>query len=157
MSADARLNQRLVELGWTLPAAPEPKGLYRPIAILEKLAYTAGHLPIRADGTLITGRLGEGLAVAAGQIAARWAALGILATLQRELGAIDRVGRLVKLIGFVNSTPDFTQQPAVINGCSELLSEVFGPDAGVGVRSAVGTNTLPLGAAVEIEAVFALK
>lgn len=154
MSAEARLLAKLAEMGVQLPPAPEPKGVYRPVLACGNLVYTSGHLPIDASGALITGRVGAELDVAAGYKAAQWVALGILASLRKELGSIDRIGRVVKVLGAVNSTPDFTQQPAVINGCSELFAEVFGRDAGVGVRSAIGVNTLPLGVPVEIEAIF---
>lgn len=148
---------RLMELGIQLPAAPEPKGLYRPLVIAGNLAYTSGHLPLAADGLLVTGRLGAGLDQQAGYAAARLTGLSILATLRKELGSLDRVRRVVKLFGLVQCTPEFTGQPAVINGCSELMAQVFGPEAGVGARSAVGTSALPLGAAVEIEAVFEIE
>ena len=94
------------------------------------------------------------LDVEAGYRAAQLVGLGILASLRKELGSLDRVGRVVKLLGVVNCTPDFTQQPAVINGCSELFADVFGSHVGVGARSAIGANTLPLGVPVEIEAIF---
>jgi enamine deaminase RidA (YjgF/YER057c/UK114 family) len=154
MNAEATLSKKLVELGLQLPAAAKPKGVYKPVVVLGSLAYTSGHLPITAAGQLITGRLGAGLDVKAGYEAARWSALGILATLREALGSLDRVRRVVKTLGVVNCTADFDKHPAVINGCSELWAEVFGPDAGVGVRSAIGAPALPLGAAVEIEAVF---
>lgn len=150
MTAEAKL----AELGIELPAPSDPKGLYRPVLIAGNLAHTSGHLPIATDGLPVVGRLGAELDVQAGHAAARLAGLSILATLKGELGSLDRVSRVVKIVGMVNSTPDFTQQPAVINGCSELLAEVFGPEAGVGARSAVGVVALPLGAAVEIEALF---
>ena len=153
MSAEARLAQ----LGLTLPPVPEPKGLYKPLVMVGNLAYTSGHLPLRSDGSVATGRLGADLDEAAGFQAARQTGLAILATLRAALGSLDRVRRVVKVLGVVNSTPDFQRQPAVINGCSELLAEVFGREAGVGVRSALGANTLPLGAAVEIEAVFEIQ
>ena len=153
MSADAKLAQ----LGRNLPPAPDPKGLYRPLVIVGNLAYTAGHLPMTDDGQIITGRVGAELDTSAGADAARRAGLAILATLQKHLGSLDRVRRVVKVLGVVNCTDDFTAQPAVLNGCSQLFAEVFGPDAGVGVRSAIGTNTLPLGAPVEIEAVFEIE
>jgi enamine deaminase RidA (YjgF/YER057c/UK114 family) len=121
------------------------------------LAYLSGHLPLRADGSVLTGRLGEDLDQAAGYEAARRTGLGLLATLRAGLGSLDRVRRVVKVSGFVNCTPDFRQQPAVINGCSQLLADVFGPQAGIGVRSAVGVGSLPLGAAVEIEAVVEIE
>jgi enamine deaminase RidA (YjgF/YER057c/UK114 family) len=154
MNNEARLVETLSKLGLALPAAAEPKGLYRPILAVGNFAYTAGHLPIAADGTLVTGCVGKTLDVAAAQAAARLAGLGILASLRKDLGSLDRVRRVVKVLGLVNSTADFTGQPAVLNGCSQLFADVFDPDRGVGVRSAVGVNTLPLGAAVEIEAVF---
>lgn len=154
MSAEQRLAARLAELGIELPPPPEPKGLYRPLLVIDRLAYTSGHLPVDARGRLVTGRLGEQLDLQAGRHAALLAGLGILATLRNALGSLDRVERLVKLLGLVNCTDDFHEQPAVINGCSELFSEVFGPEAGVGVRSALGVNSLPLGVPVEIEAVF---
>jgi enamine deaminase RidA (YjgF/YER057c/UK114 family) len=154
MSAETRLNQKLSELGLTMPPAPAPKGVYKPLVVLGNLVYTSGHLPTRPDGQLVTGRVGESLGVQAGYEAARLAGLGILASLRKELGTLDRVRRVIKVLGVVNCTSDFTQQPAVINGCSELLAHVFGPEAGVGARSAIAAPTLPLGAPVEIEAVF---
>ncbi len=153
MSADAKLAQ----LGLTLPPAPNPQGLYRPLMIVGNMAYTAGHLPMTDDGQVITGRLGAELDTDAGHAAARRAGLAILATLEKHLGSLDRVRRLVKLFGVVACTDDFTAQPAVLNGCSELFAEVFGPDTGVGVRAAIGTNTLPLGVPVEIEAIFEIE
>jgi enamine deaminase RidA (YjgF/YER057c/UK114 family) len=154
MSAESQLVAKLAQLGLQLPPAPEPKGVYKPLVVLGNLVYTSGHLPVDAGGALVTGRLGAELDVPAGYRAARLAALGILASLRKELGTLDRVARVVKVLGVVNCTADFTQQPAVINGCSELLAEVFGREAGIGARSAVGTNSLPLGVPVEIEAIF---
>ena len=149
--------QRLAELGLELPAAPEPKGLYRPLVICGGLAYTSGHLPVEPSGEVIRGRLGHDMDLQSGQRAALQAGLGILATLAKELGGLDRVRRLVKLLGMVASTPDFDQQPAVINAASQLLAHVFGPEAGVGARTAAGVSGLPLGAAVEIEAIFEVE
>jgi enamine deaminase RidA (YjgF/YER057c/UK114 family) len=154
MSSEARFTETLAKLGLQLPAAPAPKGLYKSVVIAGNLAYTSGHLPVDADGHLVTGRVGAELDVDAGYRAAQLAGLNILASLRKELGSLDRVGRVVKILGVVNCTPDFIKQPAVVNGCSELFAAVFGPEAGVGARSAVGTNTLPLGVPVEIEAVF---
>lgn len=153
MSAEAKLSELKLEL----PPPPDPKGVYRPLVIAGNMAYTAGHLPVAVDGTITTGRVGAELDQAAGYAAARQAGLAILATLRKELGSLDRVRRVVKVLGVVNCTDDFTAQPAVINGCSELLAEVFGPEAGVSARSAIGTNTLPLGVPVEIEAVFEIQ
>ena len=150
MGAEARLSQ----LGLQLPPVSKPKGLYRPLVVIGSLAYTSGHLPVREDGSLVTGRVGADLDQQAGYAAARQTGLAILATLRAELGSLDRVRRVVKIAGLVRCTEDFQNQPAVVNGCSELLAEVFGPEAGVGARSAFGSSALPLGAAVEIEAVF---
>ena len=153
MPAEANLKR----LGLGLPPAAKPKGLYQPLVVVGNLAYTAGHLPIAADGTMPTGRVGAELDEQAGYAAARQTALAILATLRAELGSLDRVRRLVKLLGAVACTPEFHKQPAVINGASELLAEVFGPQAGVGARSAIGVAALPLNAPVEIEAVFEIE
>lgn len=154
MSAESKLAAKLAELGLQLPPAPEPKGVYKPLVAVGNLIYTSGHLPIDATGALIKGRVGNELDVDAGYSAAQLVGLAILASLRKELGSLDRVGRVVKVLGVVNCTSEFTQQPAVINGCSELFAAVFGPDAGVGARSAVGVNSLPLGVPVEIEAIF---
>ena len=153
MSAEARLT----ELGLQLPPAPKPMGVYRPIVVTGNLAYLSGHGPLKPDKSLITGRLGQDMDVDAGYEAAKVTGLALLATLQDHLGSLDRVKRLIKLLGLVNSTDDFGQQPAVINGCSELFRDVFGEDAGVAARSAIGTNTLPGGIAVEIEAIFEVE
>lgn len=157
MSAEANLSSKLAELGLELPSPPEPKGLYKPLVVVGNLAYTSGHLPLRPDGSLQTGRLGADLDPQAGSAAAQRAGLAILATLRGALGSLDRVRRVVKVLGLVQCTAEFQQQPAVINGCSQLFADVFGPDAGVGARSAVGAVALPLGAAVEIEAVFEIE
>lgn len=149
--------KRLAELGITLPAAPAPKGNYRPIVIVDRMAYLAGHLPIDVEGDLATGRVGTTTDVETATAAARTAGLSILATLRGEIGSLDRVERVIRVMGFVACKFEFQGQPAVINGCSDLLVEIFGPDAGVGVRAAVGTNTLPLGAVVEIEAQFLIR
>jgi enamine deaminase RidA (YjgF/YER057c/UK114 family) len=148
---------KLAELGLTLPPVAAPKGLYQPLVIVGNLAYTSGHLPMADDGSIITGRVGDELDEEAARAAARQAGLSILATLRAQLGSLDRVRRLVKLLGMVNCTPQSTQQPAVINGCSELFAQVFGPEAGVGVRSAMGAGSLPLNVPVEIEAVFEIE
>ncbi len=157
MSADARLAAKLTELGLQLPPAPEPKGVYQPLVALGGLLYTSGHLPIDAAGNLVVGRVGAELGVDDGYRAAQLAALGILASLRKSLGSLDRVRRVVKVLGVVNCTPDFTQQPAVVNGCSELFADVFGREAGIGARTAVGASSLPLGVPVEIEAIFEVQ
>jgi len=151
------VESKLQELGLVLPETPAPKGIYAPCVQTENLLYTAGHLPILPDGKLITGRLGDDLTVEQGYDAAKLAMLGILATVEAHLGgkgSLDRVQRVVKIFGIVQCTDDFTQQPAVLNGASELLVELFGTQKGRAARSAIGTNALPLGVAVEIEAIF---
>jgi enamine deaminase RidA (YjgF/YER057c/UK114 family) len=150
MNADARL----AELRLVLPTPPKAMGVYRPVVVVGNLAYVSGHAPWRDDGSRITGKLGVWLDVEAGKAAARQCGLAILASLRAELGSLDRVCRVVKLLGMVNATPDFQQHAQVINGCSELFIEVFGPESGVGARSAAGMSSLPGNIAVEIEAIF---
>jgi enamine deaminase RidA (YjgF/YER057c/UK114 family) len=149
--------KRLIELKLELPPAPKPVAVYRTVVVADNLAYVSGHGPLRSDGTMITGRVGADLDVTAGRAAARQVGLAILATLRAELGSLDRVKRLLKTLGMVNAAPDFRDHPAVINGCSELFVEIFGPDNGIGARSAVGMGSLPGNIAVEIEAVFEIK
>ncbi len=153
MTAESRLQ----ELGLILPPAPKPVGLYKPVVVVSGMAYLSGHGPLKADKTLIIGRVGDDMDVKAGYEAARVTGLAMLATLRSALGSLDQVVRLVKLLGLVRCTESFTEQPAVINGCSELFRDVFGEDAGVAARSALGTNALPGGIAVEIEAIFEVK
>lgn len=153
MSAEARVKELRIEL----PPAPKPMGVYKPVVVTGNLAYVSGHGPLKADKSLITGRVGASLDLAAGKGAARQVGLAILATLRAELGSLERVKRVVKVLGMVNCTPEFREHPAVINGCSELFAEVFGPEAGVGARSAVGMGSLPGDIAVEIEAIFELN
>ncbi len=150
MSAEARLQ----ELGIELPTAPKPMGVYKPIVVSGGMAYLSGHGPLLPTGKLITGRLGLDMDVEAGYEAARVTGMGMLSTLQGHLGTLDKVKRLVKLLGLVRSTDSFDQQPAVINGCSELFRDVFGEDAGVAPRRALGTTALSGTIAVEIEAIF---
>lgn len=152
MSAEAKLQ----ELNLLLPPAPKPAGVYKPVVIVDKLVYVSGHGPLKSDGTLITGRVGADLDEKGGYDAARQTGLAILATLRANLGSLDRIKRLVKTLGMVNSTPDFPRHPAVINGFSELMSQVFGAENGVGARSAVGMGSLPGNIAVEVEAIFEL-
>ncbi len=152
MGAEARL----AELKLELPPAPKPVATYVTAIQHDDLIYVSGHGPLKSDGTLITGKLGADMDVAGGQAAARQTGLAILSTLRAKLGTLDKVERLIKSLGMVNSTPEFAEQPKVINGYSDLMKDVFG-DAGVGTRSAVGMVALPAGIAVEIEAVFQVK
>ena len=153
MSADARL----AELGVELPPAPKPVGVYKPALVVGDMVYMSGHGPLQSDGQLIKGRVGADMDQQAGYDAAKQTGLAMLATLQAHLGSLDKIDRVVKILGLVRCTDEFDQQPAVINGCSELFKAVFGEDEGVGTRSALGTNALPGGIAVEIEAILKLK
>lgn len=150
MSAEAKLQA----LGLELPAAPPKGGVYKPVVIVGNLAYVSGHGPFCSDGSYLTGRVGADLDLNEGKAAAKQTALALLATLKQELGSLDRVKRVIKLLGMVNSTPEFGDHPKVINGCSELFAQVWGEDAGIGARSAVGMGSLPGGIAVEIEGIF---
>ncbi|HKS36362.1 MAG TPA: RidA family protein [Verrucomicrobiae bacterium] len=153
MNAEARLSELKIEL----PPAPKPVAVYRPLVISGNLAYASGHGPLKPDKTLITGCVGRDLDLEQGKAAARQVGLAILATLRSELGGLDRVKRVIKVLGMVNCTPDFRDHPQVINGCSELFRDVFGPENGIGARSAVGMVSLPGNIAVEIEAVFEIQ
>jgi len=143
---------RLAELGIELPSTMPPAGLYRPAVRVGDLVFLSGAGPVRPDGTVVTGKVGADLDVAAARDAARLTGLQLLAALQSELGSLDNVRQVVKVLGMVNCAPGFNQTPKVIDGCSELLIEVFG-EAGRSARSAVGMAELPFDIAVEIEAV----
>ena len=146
MSAEARLK----ELGIELPKQMTPAGNYVPAVRTGNLLYLSGAGPVDNDGNLTRGKLGDDLSIEEGQAAARLVALQSLAVIRRELGSLDRVKQVVKLLCMVNATPDFGQPPLVANGASDLLVEIFG-EAGKHARSAVGMATLPMGMAVEIE------
>jgi enamine deaminase RidA (YjgF/YER057c/UK114 family) len=149
-------NERLTKLNLELPPAPKPMGLYKPFMIVDRLVYVSGHGPIRSDSSLITGKIGKDMDMEEGKIAARQVGLAILSTLKSNLGDLNRIKRVIKVLGMVNTTEDFKKHPYVINGCSELFAEVFGEENGVGVRSAVGMGSLPDNISVEIEAIFEL-
>jgi enamine deaminase RidA (YjgF/YER057c/UK114 family) len=147
---------RLIELGLELPPPAKSIGVYRPIHVAGGMICLSGHGPVRPDGTATCGRLGENLDVAAGYDASRRAAMATLATLRGHFGNLDAVRRIVKTTAFVNAAPSFKEHPAVVNGFSELMRDVFGSEAGIGARSAVGVASLPGGWAVEIETIFEL-
>jgi len=147
---------RLTALNLELPPPTRSLGVYQPVVVVGSMAYTSGHGPVRPDGTVTCGRLGDDMDVAAGYEASRRTAMAMLATLRGHLGGLDAIRRLVKTTAFVHATPQFKEHPAVINGFSELIRDVLGTDAGVGARSAVGVASLPAGWAVEIEAIFEL-
>lgn len=140
-----------------LPAAPTPQALYKTCVIAGSLVYVSGHGPYLADGGYMTGKIGAEVDLETGVKAARQTALAILATLRGALGSLDRVKRVIKLLGMVNCTEDFQKHPQVIDGCIELFAQVWGEENGIGVRSAVGMNSLPINIPVEIEAVFELQ
>ena len=146
------IEARLLTMGIRLPDAPAPAANYVPVTRSGRLLFVSGQLPIGPEG-LAKGKLGAGLGVEQGQAAARLCAVNILAQLRRELGELDRISRCLKLGGWVNCTPDFTDQPKVVNGASDLIVEALG-DKGRHARFAVGAPSLPFGAAVEVEAVF---
>jgi enamine deaminase RidA (YjgF/YER057c/UK114 family) len=153
MSHEARLRELKLEL----PPGARSLGVYQPVLVVGSLAYLSGHGPVGVDGTATCGHLGQTLDKEAGYQAARRTGLAMLATLRQHFGSLDAIRRLVKTTGFVNATPDFKDHPAVINGFSELMRDVFGPEAGIGARSAMGVASLPAGWAVEIEATFELE
>ncbi len=145
---------QLTALGLTLPPPPPRGGVYKPVVIVGNVAYVSGHGPYCGPDDYICGRVGADMSLEEGKAAARQVGLAMLATLKSELGSLDRVKRVVKLLGMVNSTPDFGEHPKVINGCSELFGQVWGEENGIGARSAVGMGSLPGNIAVEIEGIF---
>ena len=149
------IDSRLKELGLSLPSAPKPAGLYQPFVASGKLAFLSGQVSKDAEGKILAGRVGKDLSLDEGKAAARLAALNILSIMKHLIG-FERIGRVVKMTGFVQAAPDFYEIPAVVNGASELLVDVFG-DRGTHARSAVGVASLPMNAAVEIELVLELK
>jgi len=148
--------QRIKELKLELPPAPKPVAVYKTVVVVDRMAYVSGHGPLRTDKSLITGRVGADTTLEQGKAAARQVGLAILATLLSN-GLLDRVKRVVKVLGMVNCTPDFKDHPLVINGCSELFAEFWGAEHGIGARSAVGMGSLPGNIPVEIEAIFELE
>tara|TARA_B110000858_G_scaffold111129_1_gene127185 strand:- start:189 stop:650 length:462 start_codon:yes stop_codon:yes gene_type:complete len=146
----SKVEQRLSELGFTLPEVATPAGSYLPAMISGNLVFTAGQIPVIEGKLMATGKLGAEITVEYGAEIAQRCALNALAAVKSVIGDLDRVQQVVKIVGFVSSVPEFTSQPAVINGASEFLQQVFG-DAGKHARSAVGVSVLPLDAPVEIE------
>ena len=149
-------SQIIEELGIKLPPAPKPAGVYKPILVVCKSLYVSGQGPVNSDGSLMLGRVGDDINEDQGKLAARQVGLTMLSTIQTHFGSLDKIERVVKVLGMVNCSPDFKKHPYVINGFSELMADVFGSDNGIGVRSAVGMM-LPGGIPVEIEAMFELK
>lgn len=148
--------QNFKETGLSLPPAPKPLGVYKPCLIDGKYLYLSGHGTVQDDGSLIIGRIGDTIDMENGKLAARQVGLAMLATIKENLGSLDRVKRVIKVLGMVNCTPDFERHPYIINGASELFAKVWGEENGIGVRSAVGMGSLPDNIPVEIEALFEL-
>lgn len=148
--------ERFSNLGLSLPPAPAPMGVYKPFLIDGKYLYLSGHGPVQDDEQLMVGRIGRDIDIEEGKIAARQVGLTMLSTIKTNLGSLNKVKRVIKVLGMVNCVPEFEQHPYVINGCSELFSDVWGEENGVGVRSAVGFGSLPGNIPVEIEALFEL-
>ena len=144
------------KLGLNLPPPPKPLGVYRPCLVDGKYLYLSGHGTVQDDGSLIIGKIGKDMDIEAGKLAARQVGLAMLSTIKANLGSLNRVKRVIKVLGMINCTSDFEKHPYVINGCSELFATVWGEENGIGVRSAVGMGTLPDNIPVEIEAMFEL-
>lgn len=156
MTGSGKIQARLAALGLTLPAASPPAGNYIGAVREGNLVFLSGHGPLDADGKLITGKIGVDYSEEEGYQHARLIGLNLLATLEGEIGSLDQVRKVVKLLGMVNATLDFSSQPKIINGCSDLFVDVFGPEIGKHARSAVGVASLPGQMSVEIEAIFAI-
>jgi len=148
-------SEQIKKLNLTFPPAPKPAGVYRPVLVVGKFLYVSGQGPMKNDGTLMLGRLGDNLTTEEGKLVARQVGLTMLSSIQTHFGSLDKIKRVVKVLGMVNCTPDFTQHPLVVNGYSELMADVFGKEYGIGVRSAVGM-ILPDGIPVEVETMFEL-
>ncbi|MFD1165548.1 RidA family protein [Sphingobacterium daejeonense] len=149
-------DEQFEKLGLTLPPAPAPLGVYKPYLIDGKYLYLSGHGPVQDDKSLIIGRIGSDMDADAGKLAARQVGLTMLSTIKTKLGSLNKVKRVIKVLGMVNCTPEFEKHPFIINGASELFAQVWGEENGVGVRSAVGFGSLPDNIPVEIEALFEL-
>jgi enamine deaminase RidA (YjgF/YER057c/UK114 family) len=148
--------QRFAQSGLTLPPAPAPLGVYKPCLVIGNFLYVSGHGTVKEDGTLIMGRIGKDMSQEEGKLAAQQVGLAILATIKKHLGSLDKIKRVIKVLGMVNCVPEFEKHPYIINGCSELFAKVWGEENGIGVRSAVGFGSLPDNIPVEIEAMFEL-
>jgi len=147
------IEKKLLELGLTLPSVPPSKGIYKRCLADGRHLYVSGHVSINTDGSYITGKLGKDLTDEQGKDAARQCGLAILASIKEKLGTLDKVKRVIKILGMVNAVTEYDKHPIVINGCSELFAQLWGED-GIGVRSAVGMGSLPNNVSVEIEALF---
>lgn len=143
-------------MGLQLPVLPASKGIYKRCLVDGNHLYVSGHISVHTDGSSITGKLGKDLDEEQGKLAARQCGLAILTSIKDHFGNLDKVKRVIKMLGMVNAIPDYEKHPVVINGCSELFAAIWGEENGIGVRSAVGMGSLPGNVAVEIEALFEL-
>jgi hypothetical protein len=151
-------DEQFEKTGLSLPPAPRPLGVYKPSLVVDgKYLYLSGHGPVQDDGSLIKGRIGRDITPEEGKQAARQVGLTMLSTIKNSLGSLNKVKRVIKVLGMVNCSPEFERHPYIINGCSELFAAVWGDDRGVGTRSAVGFGSLPDNIPVEIEALFELE
>ena len=148
--------EKFESLGLSLPPAPQPLGIYKPYLVDGKYLYLSGHGPVRDDKSLIIGRIGDDMDIEEGKLAARQVGLTMLSTIVTHFGSLDKIKRVIKVLGMVNCSSDFLRHPYVINGCSELFAEIWGQENGIGVRSAVGMGSLPDNIPVEVEAIFEL-
>ena len=151
------IEQKLTALNLQLPVLPVSKGIYKRCLVTGNLLYVSGHISVNTDGSPITGKLGKDLTDEEGKAAARQCGLAMLSAIKEHFGTLDRIRRVVKLLGMVNATPEYEKHPVVINGCSELFAQLWGDENGIGVRSAVGMGSLPGNVAVEIEAIFEIQ
>lgn len=151
------IESKIAELGYKLPVLPVSKGIYKRGVVVGKMLYMSGSISVNNHGSPITGKLGDDCDDEKGVNAARQCGLAMLAAIKETIGSLDKINRVVKVLGMVNSTSTYTNHPVIINGCSALFKDVFGEEKGVGARSAVGMGSLPNNVAVEIEAIFELK
>lgn len=149
-------DERFEQLKLNLPPAPAPLGVYKPCLVDGKYLYLSGHGPVQDDKSLIIGRIGSDITPEEGKLAALQVGLTMLSTIKTNIGSLDKIKRVIKVLGMVNCTPEFEKHPFIINGCSELFAKVWGEENGIGVRSAVGFGSLPDNIPVEIEALFEL-
>lgn len=150
------VEKKFNEMGWKYPATLPSKGIYKPCLTIGNFLFVSGHVSVGEDGKAITGKLGVNMSDEDGKKAAQQCALSILNSIQQHLGGFDRLKRVIKLLGMVNSGPDFEKHPLIINGCSEVFVQLLGEENGIGVRSAVGMGSLPGNVAVEVEGLFEL-
>ncbi|MBS1607895.1 MAG: RidA family protein [Bacteroidetes bacterium] len=148
------IEKKLAELDLELPTLPGSKGIYKPCLIDGNKLYVSGHVSLNTDGTFITGKVGKDVSDDEAKLAARQCGLAILTSIKKELGSLDKIKRVIKILGMVNAVPEYEKHAIVVNGCSELYVTLWGEENGKGVRSAVGMGSLPGNVAVEIEALF---